>query len=225
MPKKIFHFPFIKIQNIIISIMYEIELKAHVTDRERTVAAVNSFASFKGTVKKDDTYFQFERKPDSNLGADGTEKPVTCRIRRETAETSDGTKRTTYILTYKKKERILKNGIPFECNEEHETILSDAKTVETLLEDTGFSVAYTKQETAAQWETNTQFGNALLELCTVEKLGDFLEIEILAASGENAEEIQNELKNLILKSGLNLSDIEEKYYSDMLKEVEEDAGN
>lgn len=224
MPKKIFHFPFIKIQNIIISIMYEIELKAHVTEREHTIAAVNGFASFKGTVKKDDTYFQFERKTDSAAGQHGS-KPLACRIRRETVETSNGTKRTADILTYKKKERILKDGVPFECNEEHETILSDAETVKTLLADTGFSIAYTKHKTAVQWETPTKFGNALLELCTVEKLGDFLEIEILSENSENAKEIQNELKNLILKSSLRLSDIEERYYSDMLKEVEEDAGN
>ncbi|MDD7699512.1 MAG: hypothetical protein PUJ61_09195, partial [Spirochaetia bacterium] len=135
----------------------------------------------------------------------------------------DGTKKTADLLTYKSKEmHTFSNGTACEVNQENETELSDSKTVEKLLLDTGFEPAYTKTKDVMQWETQTPFGKALLELCKVEKLGDFLEIEIIAENCYNEKAINEELKSLLLKSGLQTSDIENKYYCELLAEA---AGN
>lgn len=185
--------------------MYEIELKAHVHDKKHTVDLINSFADYRGTTIKDDEYFHFNS--------------ITCRLRHEEYTFPDNSTKTQDLLTYKKKERRTNNdGTTYEVNEENETILSDVSAVKKLLLDTGYVLACTKHKDVMQWTTKTPFGEAHLELCAVELLGDFLEIEVVSENCSNENEIRKELENLIVKSGLSLSDIEKKYYSELLKE-------
>lgn len=204
--------------------MYEIELKARVKDRQKIIPLINSFAVFKGTLVKNDVYYHFKKSPEQkaiSLQNQNAEKPyITCRLRHEQITAPDGTKKTADLLTYKSKEmHTYSNGTACEVNQENETELSDSKTVEKLLLDTGFEPAYTKTKDVMQWETQTPFGKALLELCKVEKLGDFLEIEIIAENCYNEKAINEELKSLLLKSGLQTSDIEDKYYCELLAEA------
>lgn len=72
--------------------MYEIELKAHVTDRDSVIKALGSFASYAGGLDKKDTYYHLPRhssnpavtpSDDSVLSEDSADY-ISCRIRYET---------------------------------------------------------------------------------------------------------------------------------------------
>ncbi|MCR5612824.1 hypothetical protein [Treponema sp.] len=212
--------------------MYEIELKAHVYDRQKTISLVNNFATFLGTTIKDDTYFHLERNPNLESGAaqDPTNGPadslprapkhLTCRIRHEIHTNPDGTSDTRDLLTYKSKEvRSDSNGASYEVNEENETSLSEPEALKKLLLDSNWSIAYTKHKDVTEWTCATPYGDAHIELCNVPPLGDFLEIEIVKENCDNESSINEQLKQLILKAGLSLTDIEKKYYSELLKEA------
>lgn len=189
--------------------MFEIELKAHVYDRDHTVSLINSFADYHGTTVKDDTYYHFTKPEDSRL---------TCRIRHELYTFPDNTTRCQDVLTYKSKERRTdSNGNSYEVNEENESVISDPEAVKKLLIDTGYNEAYTKHKDVMQWNCITDYGEAHIELCNVPPLGDFLEIEILTETCDNESAVRDELKKLIIRSGIPLENIEEKYYSELLK--------
>lgn len=194
--------------------MTEIELKAHVFDREKLIENLNSFAKYERTVTKDDTYFHLEKKS-------AEKNYISARIRRQTEKTENGTE-TVNFLTYKKKElKTDSNGIPIEVNDEKEAEISNAKAVETLFSDIGFVPALKKHKEVMIFSAETEHGKANLELCNVEKLGDFIEIEILSEKNDpqTVEKIQAELKNLLSKCGIPEKDIEKRYYSEMLNEL------
>lgn len=202
--------------------MYEIELKAHVHDKKHTVDLINSFADYRGTTIKDDEYFHLELNSKNEIPQNQIplNNHITCRLRHEDYTFPDNSTKTQDLLTYKKKERRTNpDGTTYEVNEENETALSDVSALKKLLIDTGYTLAYTKHKDVMQWITKTQFGEAHLELCAVELLGDFLEIEVVSENCDNENEIRKELEALIVKSGLSLCDIEKKYYSELLKEI------
>ncbi|MBR5932763.1 MAG: class IV adenylate cyclase [Treponema sp.] len=186
--------------------MFEIELKAHVRDKTRTVELVNSFAEFKGTTVKNDDYFNNSK--------------ITCRIRSEIKTLPDKTQIKENLFTYKSKElRMDKNGSSYEVNEENETTISNPEALEKLLLDSAYTKVYSKHKDVIEWITDTPFGQAHIELCNVPPLGDFLEIEIVTENCNNDKEINAELKLLIQKAGIDLNDIEKKYYSELLREA------
>lgn len=183
--------------------MYEIELKARVDEREAVIAALNDFAAFGGTAEKHDTYYALRR---------GTET-VTARIRTESS--ADG---EHILLTYKRSERrTTADGTATEVNDEQECELSAREAVESLLADSGFSVALTKTKRAMQWRHD----DALFELCAVPPLGDFLEIEILSQTddAETVGRIQERLRTLLARAGVPAEKIESRYYRDLLREA------
>lgn len=198
--------------------MYEIELKARVADRKSVIAALNSFATFTKAVQKDDLYWKVDR--------DG--KKISVRIRREEAFASseisaEVVKKTPkqnpqVLFTYKRKEvRTDQNGSSIEVNDEKECSISDYKPLEALFEDLGFSPYLEKHKTVLAWK----FQDALLELCTVPPLGDFLEIEVMSPvnDGPDVENIRSRIKEMLAKAGLGEETIEKRYYSEMLAEV------
>lgn len=195
--KKILHNYIIDIYNVI---MFEIELKAHVNNRENTIILLNEFCTYLGHIKKSDTYYNLK------------EKNVTCRIR-----TQSSTENKSFI-TYKNKSKITSSdNSTYEVNKEYESEISNPEAVEKLLLDSGFEISLTKSKDTLQWKKDTPYGEALIELCTVPPIGDFLELEILSQI-DNNKLIHDELKNLILKFGLQLTDIEPRYYSELLSE-------
>ena len=198
--------------------MKEIELKAHVYDRKNIIEKLESFSTFVKSIKKYDTYYHLQRE-NSKSG-----KPyVTARIREEYFSDTNGDSKKIY-LTYKNKELSADpDGEKIEINDERETVVENRETLEILFADIGFTAAHKKQKIVESYETETDFGNATLELCTIPELGDFIEIEILS---ENPTEkkiqlIQQELKKLLKKCNIPLSQIEEKYYTKMLREIKE----
>ncbi|MCI7533482.1 MAG: hypothetical protein MSA36_00600, partial [Treponema porcinum] len=94
--------------------------------------------------------------------------------------------------------------------------------VEALLSDIGFKPALRKEKNVLAYQAQTEYGTAALELCTVGGLGDFIEIEILSETDDEktVSAIQDTLKSLLLKCGIPLENIEPKYYSELLAEVE-----
>lgn len=187
--------------------MYEIELKAHVTDREKTIEKLNSFAEFSGNLERHDTYWT------KNVNG----KLITARIRHEIENGNE-----IFLLTYKRKQLITgANGETSEVNDENETALENRCALEILLEDLGFEITTKKDKIIKVWKFATEFGNATLELATVLPLGDFLEIEILSEKNDSelTAKIQAELYKILEKSGISKNQIENRYYSDMIKEL------
>lgn len=197
--------------------MYEVELKARIKDRKTVISTLESFASYCGAVEKSDTYYE-------NVGA---VSPVKVRLRKEipfvSAEIVSSSQKNkllsapAVIFTYKKKE-LKSNSQKIEINNEKECTLSDASPVELFLNDAGFIPVLKKHKKVLSWK----YQDALFELCTVMPLGDFLEIEILldesVKTSAKINETQNKLISLLKKCGLQESDIEKKYYSQLLKE-------
>lgn len=194
--------------------MYEIELKAHVKDRSSTIRNINTFATYLGTTIKEDTYFHLQT--DSST----PQNHITCRLRHEDYTFPDSSTKSLDLLTYKKKSlRKNPDGTTYEVNEENESELSNPDTIVKLITDSGFTEAYTKHKDVMQWTFSTGYGDAHLELCTIPPLGDFLEIEIVSENCHNDSLIQAELQSLIVRAGVQLSEIEPKYYSQLLAEA------
>ena len=189
--------------------MFEIELKAHVADRESIIKKLNSFADFAGKFERHDKYW---RKP----MPDNPAQLISARIRKEISNGKE-----TMFLTYKKKNIVTgKNGNSSEKNQEYESIINDSTAIDALLSDLGFTITDKKDKYVSRWEVSTKFGKATLELCNIPPLGDFLEIEILSSSDDKnqTEIIQNELYTLLEKSGIDKNQIENRFYSQMLRE-------
>jgi adenylate cyclase class 2 len=194
--------------------MYEIEIKAHVDDRAKVIKNLERFADFAGAVEKDDSYYE------NNING----KTIKIRIRKEspftTKEIPDAPQALSHksvIFTYKRKELLEDAGRSFEVNDEKETFLTEAEPFEAFLEDTGFKSTLTKHKIVLAWH----YDNAHLELCTVDKLGDFIEIEILSEHNDEKQvnEAREKLLKLLSKCGVTEDKIEKRYYSQMLSEL------
>lgn len=198
--------------------MFEIELKAHVKNHEETLKKLHEISEFVHYVNKSDTYYHLE-KTSSNVS---DRNYISTRIRKVT-ELSSSDRFEKFYLTYKQKElRTETDGTQIEVNDEKECELSDPKAIEALLKDSGFKVVLQKTKIVHGFKTLTEFGDCNLELCTVPPLGDFLEIEILSRNDDpsTVKSIFEKIKNYFTLCGLSESDIEGRYYSEMLKEYQ-----
>lgn len=222
--------------------MYEIEIKAHVYDREAVIDALSTFASYEGKIEKFDTYYRYyfpcvkNENRHLRAGKNGRDETIcsdsgattsvqtkknylTARIRCETITTANAAPRTEILLTYKQKEtRTLQDGTSTEVNEENECALSDARAIEKLFADIGFTPSYTKEKFTESWYAQTPAGKAHIELCEVPPLGYFLEIEIMAQNNDisTVNAARTELYTLLEKCGVDKSAIEPRYYSELL---------
>ncbi len=195
--------------------MFEIELKAHLQDRNSLLKLLPSFATFAGSVRRDDTYYNFFT-PEN--------KKIAARIRIETPVEAPGISlpnpvKPAILLTYKRKEiKTDSSGTSIEINDEKECSLSDRETLEALLLDTGYKFSHSKTKSVIDFK----YKDATIEVVNIEKLGDFVEIEILSPSNddETVKKYQEELKSILAKCNIDSSQIEERYYSDMLRELQ-----
>ena len=167
--------------------MNEIEIKAHVENREALVQRLNQIATLQASVTRDDTYY--------SLPVHGAKR---LRIRKEKSANSE-----KILVTYKRKElRNEGSGFETEVNEEMECLVTNALPLETFLLDSGFTVHLKKHKEVSDWNYTAKDskGNDIpvtLELCNVPPLGDFLEIEILSSETE-PQKIQK-LQDLLLE--------------------------
>lgn len=186
--------------------MYEIELKAHVDDRESVLKKLETFAEFLCSVQKDDIYWATSENG----------KKIQARIRKETNLVTSERK---IFLTYKRKEsRIAENGKSYEVNDEKECEISADSALTSLFSDSGFEIALEKHKTVSGWQS----GECHIELCNVPPLGDFLEVEII--SEKNDDDTVCEKRALLLeilnRCGISEDKIENRYYSEMLKSTQ-----
>lgn len=193
--------------------MIEIEIKAHVYDKEKLRNTLKTFAQYQQTVERSDLYYHIPVKE-----IPGQKPYITARIRTEIKNINGKDNKTVYV-TYKKKE-LSENNI--EVNIEKETEIKDENVLISLFNDAGFLLAHKKAKHVEDYITQTVFGNATLELCNIPPLGDFLEIEILSESDEplKIQNIKEELKKLLSRCEIPESCIEPKYYTQMLSELE-----
>ena len=193
--------------------MYEIELKAHIYNRKETIKILNTFAKYVGFFQKHDSYYKLQKQNSNDF--------ISVRIRKELSKQEQNISEKIY-LTYKQKE--LKNtsdGTKIEVNNEKECELSNSETVISILLDTGFYEYLSKSKTVEKFTYQTPFGIATIEICTIPPIGDFIEIEILNDSNNesNVDNIRKEILSILEKCNIPQSQIEEKFYSQLLKEA------
>ena len=99
-------------------------------------------------------------------------------------------------------------------NEEKEFAIDSQSSFEAFIFDAGFSVLRKKQKKVSQWK----FEDALLELCNVPPLGDFLEIEILCSDNdeETVSVANQKLLKLLDDCGIQRNEIEPLFYNQLL---------
>jgi adenylate cyclase class 2 len=190
---------------------YEIELKAHVEDREAVKKRLSGLGVWGGSYRKDDCYWKSASGgalPDSGL-----------RVRRETRKLPDGDTAASCVVTFKTKEQ--RDGMAgIEINEENEFTVSDGETFSALLSRLGLHKDYHKHKTGEVWIVD---GGITAELAEVgddrQSLGVFLELEIIADGGDPAtvKSARARLLKLLVRCGLGEDRIESRYYAEMLR--------
>ena len=204
----------------------EIELKAHVKDDVQNIEALKRLlfekTEYLCAFEKEDTYY-------FSLGSSNVPKSG-LRLRGECKTLSDGTVKKTAYVTYKTKE--VRDGI--EVNDEKEFEVRSSRyspitVFDEFLKMAGFGPGFSKRKKG--WAFSKDEINA--ELLEVEKLGWFLEIEIVLNDIERDNTINNSIETTINEKkrrlmeflsdlGIEKEAIESRYYSEMLKEL---AGN
>jgi len=193
--------------------MYEIELKAHVYDKNEVIKNLETWGTFQYSSLKKDIYWQH---PESKIQIRLREEKKSFEKNFIKIESEKSI--ITTIATYKQKKIITdKNTGDFEVNNEHEFSIDNPVAFETFLSDAGFSIASKKTKQVVSWK----YENALIELCNVPPLGDFLEIEIIEKNNtkEIIEKNHKKLISILLKCGISTEHIENRFYSEMLKDV------
>jgi len=195
----------------------EIELKAHIGDSEALRLLLLEKAQYLCSFEKEDTYYF--PAANSNIPKSGV------RLRSESRTFPDGTEKKAVYVTYKTKE--LRDGI--EVNDENEFEIrssqnSAIQVFDGFLGMMGLMPGYSKRKRG--WLFSKEGINT--ELLEVEKLGWFLELEIIVndgdveASGKGEILIQEKKKQLmdfLSDLGIEKEAIESRYYSEMLKEL------
>ena len=182
--------------------MFEVELKAHVDNRNFVIEKLTSFATYDASIKKEDTYW----------GRIVGGKKIQARVRKEVG--SSGKKN---YFTYKQKElREGSDGIEIEVNDEKECEIFDIAPVEAFFKDMQLDIFLEKTKSVISW----YFADAHIELCTVPPLGDFLEIEILSETSSESDiaSCREKILSIFAMCGITEDKIESRYYSEMLRE-------
>jgi adenylate cyclase class 2 len=199
----------------------EIELKAHVQNTVQNIEALKRILSEKAeyqcAFEKEDTYY-FPLNP-SDIPRSG------IRLRGESKTLPDGTMKKEAYVTYKTKE--VRDGIEINNEKEFEVCSSQYSPVtvfDEFLKMAGLKPGFSKHKKG--WAFSKGEINA--ELLEVEKLGWFLELEIVVddtevfeckdtAIGEKKKQLLEFLSDLYIEKDA----IESRYYSEMLKDLSE----
>jgi len=194
----------------------EIELKAHVKDREALRLLLQDKARYLCSFEKEDTYY---------FPVENSDVPKSgVRLRSENKTFPDGTKKNAVYVTYKTKE--VRDGIEINDEKEFEVRSSQNSTVHStvpvfdeFLKMMGLRPGYSKLKKG--WAFSKEEINA--ELLEVEKLGWFLEMEIIvsdtvASDNNTIDEKRKKLVGFLSELGIEKEAIESRYYSEMLRE-------
>jgi adenylate cyclase class 2 len=186
--------------------MTEIELKAHAENPEQLKARLEALAEYTGAFEKEDAYW-FPKNPGSPVPSSG------IRVRRERDKAPGGEASTAVYVTYKTKE--VRDGI--EINDEREFGVSRAEEFEGLIGLLGLEKGFAKKKEGHAY----RHGRINAELCRVEGLGWFIELEILSGKkdGETLHKAREELLRFLEELGIGEKALESRYYSEMLKDT------
>jgi len=181
--------------------MIEVELKARVRDRTAVETAVRSFAVFAGDIDKRDIYWRT-----TSSGAGIPDRGF--RVRYESG---------ACVVTFKHKS--MEGGA--EINIEREFGVTDPDVFAEFAQRLGCKIWYEKRKRGLRFETVSKYaydGKALLEIVDVENLGSFIEIEELLHEDRKSlvEDALSEISGLLARTGLAETDIESRYYSELL---------
>ena len=193
----------------------EIELKAHVKDREALRLLLQDKARYLCSFEKEDTYY---------FPVENSDVPKSgVRLRSENKTLTDGTEKKIVYVTYKTKE--VRDGIEINDEKEFEVCSNQYGTItvfDEFLKMLGLKPGYTKRKKG--WAFSKEEINA--ELLEAEKLGWFLEIEIVVNDIGDQEkmditirEAKKKLMGFLSELGIEKDAIESRYYSEMLKEL------
>jgi adenylate cyclase class 2 len=192
----------------------EIELKAHVHgDVLKLKRLLSEKAEYLCEFEKDDTYY-FPSRP-SDIPRSGV------RLRSESKILSDGAQEKTVYVTYKTKE--IRDGIEINDEKEFEVRSSQCRpetAFDEFLKMAGLGPGFSKHKKG--WAFSKDEIKA--EPLDVEKLGWFLELEIVVNDTEVSEckdtvivEKRKHLMDFLSDLGIKKGAIESRYYSEMLK--------
>jgi adenylate cyclase class 2 len=186
--------------------MTEIELKAHVKNLDTVKSRLETLAVYKGSFEKEDAYW-FPQTAGSPLPPSG------LRVRKEKDRTPEGTVSAVVHVTYKIKE--VREGM--EINDEKEFELSQAAEFEDLITMLGLKKG--REKTKKGFAYACKRINA--ELCEVEGLGWFIELEILSENRDRAavDRARKELLGFLGALGIGEEALESRYYTEMLGDV------
>jgi predicted adenylyl cyclase CyaB len=175
--------------------VFEVELKACLTDPATVETRAGELGVFKGETTKLDIYFR--RCGDSSrLPADR------FRLRREGRQA---------VVNFKQEQQA--DGL--EVNQEIEFEVSDAHAFYQFADRFGFEPFVVKRKQARIY----QIGQAQVELNQVEHLGHFVEIEILCEQENEVPVARVEVARLLTRLGLEAAAVEPRPYIELLQEV------
>ncbi|MDR2483311.1 MAG: hypothetical protein LBD08_06740 [Treponema sp.] len=194
---------------------FEMELKAWAADPQAVRGRLSRFASYREEFRREDVYWF--PAPDGNPPrADFPRSGI--RIRKEWTRDAAGREAEAVRITYKYKE--VRDGM--EINDERELLLAPpasagAETLEGLFRLLHLAPGASKVKRGEAW----RYGDIRAELCLVEGLGWFAELELLTDRDgpETREAARTRLLELLDKIGIGRDKIEARYYTEMLTAI------
>lgn len=179
--------------------MFEVELKIKVDSFEEIENKVSSMALFEGSFCKSDIYYK-------KVGTD----EALFRIRKTELEKSSV---SPWTVTYKEKK--IEDSV--EINKETEFDVSDKESFESFVFSLGYCIDITKVKKGKSWKLTFQNHSFHIETASIEKLGNYIEIETLVELTSDLPKAKNALLCLIDTLDLSKYPIEDRYYIDMLR--------
>jgi len=174
----------------------EIELKAHIFERESIEARLAQFMRLVGSVDKRDEYWDIPSISSHAM------QMFRIRLRHENSDTT---------ITFK--EKTFEGDI--EINQEFEFGIDNESTFRTFITRLQGRFVYAKQKKGTRWED----GHGIVaEVVEVAPLGLFLEVECVGDSHDTRmqEWIKMQLYQVIDRCGIPRSALEPRPYSQML---------
>jgi adenylate cyclase class 2 len=192
---------------------------------------LSQISQFRFEYLKEDAYWF---PVNCEVNAENTLPKSGVRIRKETTIHADNSRKTFTLVTYKTKE--LRQGI--EVNQENEFVIAapdgappvsllgeaadaDAgaavSAFEELLKKLNLKISFTKIKKGYSYTC----GTITVELSLVEKLGWFLELEIITEHDDEQtiQSAREALMSFLKKTGIGEDKIESRYYSELLQSV------
>lgn len=180
----------------------EVEVKCRVADYAALQQKLFDRYGQSTPYDKQDTYFSHNSHPEKAL--------FRMRINGDRFEVTG-------------KEKRIFAGV--EQNIEHEFAISDPDQFRLFAAALGYAEFLTKHK---HGETFTGKAGLRFDLSHVDKLGDYLEIELLLSDESDELQIKaarQRVLHLLTELGFSERDIEPRYYTDMLYEKKNDGGN